>query len=261
MVVAQVFVLVVGRIEVGDVALEFRRGLEHVERVGLALARLRAWQELGQAQAQGVVRAPGPLLQVGHLQSGGRVHPIRRLHQGGEQDRFQLRGCAERGDGVADGVDAGAVLRAKEAALLAEGVGEVAGLAGEGVESGDLASRDHGELLVIRLHVAAGQGRGVGVVVVGEHAMASALQGVADARRAAEEIEHGARFAQRIEDIEERRHQRSLAADVLDHGGRSTVSSPLAKAARRRDALGAPGPSARRRWIRSFRASAGRAVR
>ena len=70
---------------------------------------------------------PGrPLLEVGHLEPGGGVDPVGRLEQAGQQDRPQVGAGVLGLDGVADGVDAGAVLGPEVPRRRAEGLGDVA---------------------------------------------------------------------------------------------------------------------------------------
>jgi hypothetical protein len=73
--------------------------------------------EVGEAQLEVVVGAGGPLLEVGHLHAGGRVDAVGGLHEGDEEDGLELGRERLAGDLLADGVDAGAVLRLKEAGL------------------------------------------------------------------------------------------------------------------------------------------------
>jgi hypothetical protein len=73
--------------------------------------------QVGEAQLEVVVGAGGPLLEVGHLHAGGRVDAVGGLHERDEQHGLELGRERLAGDGLADGVDAGAVLRLEEAGL------------------------------------------------------------------------------------------------------------------------------------------------
>src|SRR5262249_55261536 len=79
-VVGEVAVLVVGRVDVRDVGGGGRGGGGGLAE-GAALAGARARGELWEKQRQGVVGARGPVLEVGHLKAGGGVDAVRGLHQ------------------------------------------------------------------------------------------------------------------------------------------------------------------------------------
>jgi hypothetical protein len=100
----------------------------------------------------------------------------------------------------------------------AEGVGEVAGVAGEARELGEEGGGVGEQLVAVGLDVAAGEGRGVGVVVVGEDLVAGALEGVADAGCPGEQVEDGPGI-QRGDDFGEPRDEGALGADVFDGRG------------------------------------------
>jgi hypothetical protein len=90
---------------------------------------------------------------------------------------------------------------------------------GRDFEFGDQALGGSEPALRVGRHVTGREHVGVGVVVVGVHAHALTLQGVADSRGAREQVERGARtFGLAQDGGDDARHQQSLGADVLDHG-------------------------------------------
>ncbi len=78
--------LVVGRVEVGDVGLDGGRRLEGVE----AERRAGAVEHARQAQLELAEGARRPLLEVGHLHAGRRVDAVGGLHEGDEQHRLDV---------------------------------------------------------------------------------------------------------------------------------------------------------------------------
>ena len=130
-VVREVPVLVVRRVEVGEV--ELAEGARHVDRVG-ADRPPAAVEEIGDAQRERRCRPRRPLLHVRHLQAGGGVDAIGGFDEAREQDRLERRPRVVTCDRVADRVDACAVERLHEPRLHAERVGEVARLTRQRVE-------------------------------------------------------------------------------------------------------------------------------
>ena len=235
-VVAEVVVLVVRRVEVEHVAVQRACGIEGIEAVGLALAVLRARQHRRQPQFELLERPRCPLLQVGHLHAGRRVDAIGGLQQRGQQHRLEFGRQRARGDRIADRLDAGAVLRVQEPSSFAPGRGEVAGFASQLVQRRQQRLCRPQHVLGIGLHVAARQRRGVGIVVVGQYPVARTLQCVADPRRAGEQVDDGVHVRHRAHDLQDARQEQALAADVFDHGGRQTLR-------RRSSRCGTPGRS------------------
>ena len=110
--------------------------------------------------------------------------------QGGEQHGLE-HGIQRLGlDGIADGVDAFAVVRLEKAGANAEGVGEIIGLARQGVEFLDERLCLGGVLLDIGDNIRGGQGAGVGGVVAGAHPEALLFEGMAHATGAGEGVEY-----------------------------------------------------------------------
>ena len=85
-VVREVPVLVVGRVQVGEVEGAQRRGQGH----GVASHRRSGpRQEVGHPEVEVPEGPGGPRLQVRHLLPGGRVDPVGCLDEAGQQDREQ----------------------------------------------------------------------------------------------------------------------------------------------------------------------------
>ena len=202
--------LVVRRIEVADVSGEDPGGLCGIEPVRLALSARGPIQKARQPQLEVLVSARGPLLEVGHLHAGGGVHPIGGLHQRRQQDRLQLRRRAEALDLLADGIDPLAVLRLKEAALSAEGLGEVAGSARERVERIDDARGLLRPVRQIGLDVAGRQGGGVGVEIIGANLEALLLEPVPHPRGSREQVHHRPAGLESADHLYNQRNQDTL---------------------------------------------------
>ncbi len=213
-VVGEVPVLVVRRIEVGEVARRQRGG--HVERVA-ADRHAGAGEELGDPQRQRRRRSRRPLLHVRHLHAGGGVDPVGGLEQAGEQDRVVGRARVLALDRIADGVDPRTVERLEEARLLAERLGEVARRARPRVQVVDHRREiDEIDRARVGLDVRASEHLRVARSVDCGDPRAGALERLRDARRAGEEIERGARLG-RLAQSGEHRHQAALRPEVLDH--------------------------------------------
>ncbi len=123
-VVREVGVLVVGRVDVDEIDIE-APARARSRRAGLPDAR-RPVDGQRHAELERVVRARRPALEERHLQAGRAVDAIGGLEQRGQDDaEFELSQIA-RFDRVADGVDAAAVVRLEVASALAEDVADVA---------------------------------------------------------------------------------------------------------------------------------------
>ncbi len=111
--------LVVRRVEVGEVELAelVRRG--ECDRVAADRSALSG-EERGDAEGERLQRAGRPLLEEGHLQTGGRVDPVGGLQQAGQQDRPERAPRVVRFDRVADRVDACSVLGPEVTRILTE---------------------------------------------------------------------------------------------------------------------------------------------
>jgi len=144
-IVAEVGVLVVGRIDVGDVGLEAACCLQGFEAEGAPLAERRPWQKCRQPEREVVARPRRPALQVGHLHTGGRIDAIGSFEQGNQHDRLELGFEAELRDPLPNGLDAGAVLRLEVARSLAIDLSEPTGASREELQFRDqlLGVRDH----------------------------------------------------------------------------------------------------------------------
>ena len=79
----------------------------------------------------------GPFFEVRHLDSCGGVDSVGGFHQRDEHDGFEVRVQVFGFDGLADRVDASAVLGFEVAGVLAECFGEVARFRREVIELGD----------------------------------------------------------------------------------------------------------------------------
>ncbi|MNQ92282.1 hypothetical protein D3C85_1077030 [compost metagenome] len=188
MVVGQIGVLVIGRVQIDEVGLDLIRDLHRIAPRRLARPGGDAQQQVREAQLQRLQRPRRPLLHIGHLQPGGGIHPVRRLHQGDQNHGLQLRLQPHGLDARAHGVDAGAVVGMEEAGVFAEGLGEPARL---GRHRPQLGQNDLGlrrPALPVGLDIGRGERVGIGVVVVGPDAEALALQGMTDAGRAGKQV-------------------------------------------------------------------------
>ena len=212
-VVGEVPVLVVGRVEVGEIDVwQDVDGLPDVAEDRDA----GAGQELGPAQFQVVVRPRRPLLEVGHLDARRGVDPVGRQHQRGQQDREQRATPVLLLEAVPDGVDPAAVLRGEEPGRLAEGPGEVAGLRRQGSEAPERV----GQLLLVDLHGVRGDpalSHDVRVRgdVHGGDVDAAPLELLRHPRRPREQID-GRPGPDRRRDVPEHGHQHALGSQVLD---------------------------------------------
>src|SRR5690606_19367283 len=81
----------------------------------------------------------------------------------------------------------------------------------------DEAARVLGPVLAVGLDVAARQRFGVGVVVVGEDAVAGGLERVPDPRCPREQVEDRPHLRQAADHPQDLRDQQALRAEVLDH--------------------------------------------
>ena len=126
-VVGEVAVLVVGRVEVGQVELAQR--LDHFGRIGPD-GPPGTRQELGRTKLQAVVGAGSPAFHVGHLQSRRRVDAIRGVDEAGEQDGIEVASSEVRLDPIPDGIHPLAVEGLEEPGPDAERLGEVPRLPG-----------------------------------------------------------------------------------------------------------------------------------
>ncbi len=121
------------------------------------------------------------------------------------------------GDGVADGVDAGAVLRREVAGLLAERLRHVAGPPAEVVEPGELSTEQQGvDRITVHLDVAAGEHVGVAGGVDRGHVHAELLERLGHSGRAGEQIQCRLGVARRG-DLAQHRDEAALRSQVLDH--------------------------------------------
>jgi len=150
--------------------------------MGLAFAVRGLREKVWEPELEPLRGAGSPLFEVGHLDAGGGINAIGRLHKRGQGDRLQLLGQGALRDGFSDGIDPLPVFGLEESALLAEGLCEVASLPRQAVELGEKLQGLFSEG-VVRLDIAASQGCGVGVVVVGQDLVAVLFQGMADSRR------------------------------------------------------------------------------
>ena len=212
-VVREERVLVVGRVEVDEIDVERRReevGIEPRDGAG------RAGDRLGQPQAELVVGAGRPRLQIGHLQARRAVDAVCRLEQRGEQDAPLERRERVAVDRVADRVDPGAVLRLQVARLPAEGLGEVPLAALERRELRD----DRGEAMAVERPVGDDVGLPdclrIGREVVRVHGEPEAAQRLPDPRRPGEEVA-GRPDGQLRGYPADQRHERAFRPEVLDH--------------------------------------------
>lgn len=128
-VVAEVGVLVVGRVDIGGVGAgaEGMGGVDGVEVVGFAGAVGGAWEEARQAEFEGVQGAWGPGFEVGHLNAGGGVHAVGGFQERGEEHGTEVGVKLMVFYGLAHGEDAGAVFGVEEACVEAVGLGEGVG--------------------------------------------------------------------------------------------------------------------------------------
>ncbi len=184
----------------------------------------RTGQELGHAQRQRVGRPRRPLLHVGHLHAGGRIHPVGGLDEARQEDRVQRRRRIVTGDDVTGGIYPCGIERLEEARFLAEGVVHVARRAGEPIEMGDgCGERRHVDGGSVGLYVALGEDVGVARRVDGGDLDALRLEGLGDTGRAGEEIERGAGAGGRA-DLGQHRNESSLRPQVLDHATHPTMA-------------------------------------
>ncbi|MNS96937.1 hypothetical protein D3C72_1312550 [compost metagenome] len=188
MVVGQIGVLVIGRVQIDEVRLDLICDLHRIPLRRPASPRRHARQQVRQPQLQRLQRARRPLLHIGHLQTGGGIHPVRRLHQGDQNHGLQLRLQPHGLDARAHGVDAGAVVGMEEAGVLAEGLGEPAGLGRDRPQLGQHRLGLRRPAFTVGLDIGRGEGVGIGVVVVGPDAEALPLQGMTDTGRAGKQV-------------------------------------------------------------------------
>ncbi len=214
--------LIVGRVEVGHVRLR----VGGVDR--LAVHRgTGAVDEIGQPQREVVVAARRPLLQVGHLHARGGVHAVGRLHQRGERDGLEHRREIPLADGLPDGVHPLAVLRLDVAGVDAEGLREVAGARRHTRELVDEPGGGLAPLSGVGLHVATRQRGREREVIVGRDEEPRALERLAHAGGAAEEIERALHPPEASHRCDDGVDQEPLAAQVLDHRPAMVADSRL----------------------------------
>ena len=191
-VVAQIGMLVVGRIEVGDVGREGFRSVGGVELVGRAIEMLWVGEEIGDAELDVLVGAWRPGFEVGHLHAGGRIHPVGRFDQAREDDGFEFGFELEGLDVLAHRVDASPVVGVEEPGIEAVGLGNEPGVpiaCSDGVELVDDPGRLVDESGRVGLDVAHREIVGVGVVIVGVDTEPGGFEGVSDPGCAAEEVD------------------------------------------------------------------------
>lgn len=173
--------LVVGRIEVGDIAGELACGSEGIELVSGGLSGPRSPQKFGDPQFEGSKRARGPIFKEGHLHAGGAIDAVGSFEQRGEQDGFEFWVKLRLGDFLSDRIDAGAVFGAEKTRVFREGLRDVAGLPIELIEVLDPASGLALPIASIGLDIAAAEHRREVRMVVGGDAHAGFFKGMADA--------------------------------------------------------------------------------
>ena len=218
-VVGLVAMLVVGRIQIGEV----ERAQHRCQRDGIAAPRRpTAVEEVGPPQREAMVRAGSPLLQVRHLDPGRRVDPIGGFDQAGQQDREM--GMTTAGfDRVSDRVDARAVLGPQVTGFLAERAGHVAGLGWQRVERRELGvERVEIQCGCVSGDRALGEHDGVASPIDRRHMSTAVLQLLGDARRAREEVERSIATGcgrDRAEHV----HEAALGTQVLDRHAAPTV--------------------------------------
>ena len=213
-VVGEVAVLVVRGIEVGEVeAPELAR-----ERSGIASSREPdAAQQSRRDELQPLVRALRPLLDEGHLHPDGRVDPVSRFDEAGEEHRLERSPRVALPDRVADGVDPLSVERLEEPGLPAERLGDVASGSGERVQVRQrVRELAFGQGRRVRLDVAAGEDFGVAREIDSGHVHPEALERLGDPGRAGEQVQRAPGAARRADRLEHG-HEPSLGSEVLDH--------------------------------------------
>ena len=210
--------LVVRRVEVRDVHRRHRRR----QRVGIfARCHTRARNEQRHAQLHRVQRPRRPLLEVRHLQPGGRVHPICRFEQRGQQDRALHSIIGDSLDLFANRIDAPPVTRREEARVHTKRLREISIAPRQRVQVADLRRRQWPAMLVaVSLDVRDRQHLGVRREIVRPNLEVRALQRLRHTRRPGEHITAAAgtgALANRLRIREDPRHQRTLRPDVFDH--------------------------------------------
>ena len=209
--------LVVGRVDVGEVGDRAAGGLDRLEAEGHAGTGRRPRQHVGHPEHEILGGPRGPLLEVGHLHAGGGVDAVGGLHERDEHHRLEVGRQRLRGDRLADGIDTAAIFGLEEPRLHAERVGKVAGGCREAVELLDQLPGGAFDGVSICGDVAAGQRVREGVVVVGNDAVAAALEGVAHPRCAAEKVEHRRPRRKPSDGVTNQVEQPSLGSEILDH--------------------------------------------
>ena len=186
--------LVVRGVQIGQV--DPAEGTLDDQRAGVAAdGPTRPGHQVRHPQGQRPVGPGGPPLQVGHLETGGRVHPVGRLQQARDEDRPQRRAGPLVLDGLTHGVDAGPVLGPEVARRHTERLRDVAGAPGQDVQPLDGGRHLVAEIGVgvrVARHVAAGQHVGAAGTVDRGGGDPQTLEGLGHAGRATEEVERGA---------------------------------------------------------------------
>ncbi len=214
-VVGEVGVLVVRRVDVDEIDVELGRELVRVEpRDGAGGAR----HDLRQAQLERAVGPRRPRLQVGHLQAGRAVDAV-----GGLDERRQQHPSLERRelvavDRIADRIDPPAVVRLQVPRLVAEGLGHVAVPSRERRQLADDRGQPGALEGAVCGDVGLPEGLRVGGEVVRVDGEPERAHGLADPGRPCEEIT-GRAHRKLLDDDADQRDESPFGADVLDHRG------------------------------------------
>ena len=215
-VIRRVAVSVVGRVQIGEVERPQRAVTNQFDRIAMK-SRARTQEQLGGPQLQVPISPGGPCLEVRHLLAGRRVHPVGGLDEAGQQDRIQRRGREILFQGIADGIDPGAVLRTEEPGPTTEDLGDVPLLSRKSVEMGQCV----GQVVSVNLtgvdgHVALGKEVRIPRRVDRCDRQPPLLEGLGHPGGAGEQVERGGRPRRHTQGVEYR-DEPSLGSQVLDH--------------------------------------------